>query len=161
MESMKMRNRRKEYQKARAIASFDLPNRPEVEDHNLTHVPFRSGCIHCIRGTRRRSACKGGTMGKRSRQSNDYMYSPKKVNAEESERSRKRKHDVGQPIMVGVNRKIGGIHAHQLKYNGCGDPWMATRIAADTEELRYGGSRVVQKTHWQLLTLLRQVVVTR
>ena len=27
-----------------------LPSRAEVEAHNLTHLPFRSWCRHCVRG---------------------------------------------------------------------------------------------------------------
>ena len=32
---------------------FTLPKMPEwevIENHNLTHVPFRDWCVHCIRG---------------------------------------------------------------------------------------------------------------
>ena len=47
-----------EHQKARASASPDLPNRREVEDHNLTHIPFRSWCNHSLKGRGRRSAHK-------------------------------------------------------------------------------------------------------
>ena len=49
-----------EHQKARAIASLELPNRREVEDHNLTHVPFRSWCNHCMGGRGRRRALNKG-----------------------------------------------------------------------------------------------------
>lgn len=27
-----------------------LPNRADIDQHNLTHVPFRSWCEHCVRG---------------------------------------------------------------------------------------------------------------
>ena len=43
-----------EHQEARAMASPNIPSRREVEDHNLTHIPFRSWC----RGRGRRSAHK-------------------------------------------------------------------------------------------------------
>ena len=42
-----------------------------------------------------------------------------------------------------VDRKTGGVHAHHVKCKGSGDHWIAVRIAADIEELGYGGSRVV------------------
>ena len=38
-----------EHQKARAMASPDHPSRRAVEDHNTTHIPFRSWCDHCLR----------------------------------------------------------------------------------------------------------------
>ena len=37
-----------EHQKTRAMASPDLPSGREVEDHNLTHIPFRSCCNHLL-----------------------------------------------------------------------------------------------------------------
>ena len=27
-----------------------LPSRQEVEDHEKTHLPYRSWCTHCVRG---------------------------------------------------------------------------------------------------------------
>ena len=30
-----------------------LPSTEEVEEHNLTHLPFRNWCSHCVRGTGR------------------------------------------------------------------------------------------------------------
>ena len=48
-------------------------------------------------------------------------------------------------MIVGVDRKTGRAHAHQVKCKGSGVPWIATRIAADIEELGCGRSRVVLK----------------
>ena len=80
-----------EHQKARAIASPELPSRREVEDHNLTHVPFRSRCNHCMggRGRRRASIEKGhdGSEGVDDRAvttfSVDHGYLTEDGNAEE------------------------------------------------------------------------------
>ena len=27
-----------------------MPTRAEIEEHNLTHLPYRSWCRHCVRG---------------------------------------------------------------------------------------------------------------
>ena len=40
---------------------------------------------------------------------------------------------------AGMDRTIGGVHAHQVKSEDSGDPWIATRIAVGIEELGYGG----------------------
>ena len=48
---------------------------------------------------------------------------------------------------MGVDRKTGGAPAHQVKCQGSGDCWIATRIAADIEQLGLGGSRVVLKAN--------------
>ena len=64
---------------------------------------------------------------------------------------------------MGVDRKTGGVHAHQVKCKGSGDPWIATRIAPDIEELGYGGSRVVLKADQEvaIADVQRQVVAVR
>ena len=50
-----------------------------------------------------------------------------------------------------------------MNCNGSGDPWIATRIAANTEDLGYGGSRVVLKADQEVAVadVHRQVVAAR
>ena len=50
-----------------------------------------------------------------------------------------------------------------MKCEGSGHPWIATRIAAHIEELRYGGSRVVLKADQEvaIADVQRQVVAAR
>ena len=64
---------------------------------------------------------------------------------------------------MGVDRKTGGVHAHQVKCKGSGDPWIATRVAADIEELGSGGSRVVLKADQEVAIAdeQRQVVASK
>ena len=70
---------------------------------------------------------------------------------------------LGRPIIVGVDRKTGGVHAHKVKCKGSGDPWIATRVAADIEELGSGGSRVVLKADQDVAIAdeQRQVVASK
>ena len=35
------------------ILNPQLPSKEEVDEHNLTHLPFRNWCSHCVRGTGR------------------------------------------------------------------------------------------------------------
>ena len=112
-----------EHQKARAIASPDLPRRREVEEHNLTHIPFRCWCNHCLRGRGRRSAHKrrdGVDDRAVTTYSIDYMYLTEGSAT------------LGRPIIVGVDTETGGVHAHQVKSKGSSDRWIATRIAAES-----------------------------
>ena len=32
------------------VADPKLPTQTEIDEHNLTHLPFRNWCKHCIRG---------------------------------------------------------------------------------------------------------------
>ena len=47
-----------EHQKARAIASFEIPSRREVGYNNITHIPFRTWCDQYLRGRGKRNAHK-------------------------------------------------------------------------------------------------------
>ena len=70
---------------------------------------------------------------------------------------------LGRLVIVGVDRKTGGLHTHQVKCKGSGDTWIATRIAADLAELGHGRSRVVLKADQELAIAdaQRQVVAVR
>ena len=70
---------------------------------------------------------------------------------------------VGRPIIVGVDRKTGGVHAHQARCKGSGNPCIAARIVADMEELGCGGSRVVLKADQEvaIADVHRQAVAAR
>ena len=32
------------------VADPKMPTQAEIDEHNLTHMPYRSWCIHCVRG---------------------------------------------------------------------------------------------------------------
>lgn len=48
------------------VLSPQLPSKEEVDEHNLTHLPFRNWCQHCVRGT-------GCSADHRSRQRDDGL----------------------------------------------------------------------------------------
>ena len=35
--------------RARPLPQPRLPSRQEVQEHELTHIPYRSWCVHCVR----------------------------------------------------------------------------------------------------------------
>ena len=43
------------------IRNVKLPSLAEIEEHNLTHLPYRNWCRHCVRGRGKESAHKAGT----------------------------------------------------------------------------------------------------
>ena len=53
-------------ERARPLPQPRLPSRQEVQEHELTHIPYRSRCVHCVRGAgrsdahRRRARQEGG-----------------------------------------------------------------------------------------------------
>ena len=43
-------------ERARPLPQPRLPSRQEVQEHELTHIPYRSWCVHCVRGAGRSDA---------------------------------------------------------------------------------------------------------
>ena len=67
------------------------PSKREMEEHMLTHIPYRSWCPHCVRGKARAKYHKGAKNEDHIPVvSADYMY----MESKESE-------DEGMPILVG------------------------------------------------------------
>ena len=46
-------------ERARPLPQSRLPSRQEVQEHELTHIPYRSWCVHCVRGAERSNAHRG------------------------------------------------------------------------------------------------------
>ena len=40
-------------ERVRPLPQPRLPSRQEVQEHELTHIPYRSWCVHCVRGAGR------------------------------------------------------------------------------------------------------------
>ena len=52
---------------SRAVTTFKSlykPSQAEVDDHYLTHLPYRSWCRHCVKGRGKEMAHTRGTMEK-------------------------------------------------------------------------------------------------
>ena len=43
-------------ERARPLPEPRLPSRQKVREHELTHIPYRSLCVHCVRGAGRSDA---------------------------------------------------------------------------------------------------------
>ena len=46
-------------EKAKPIPQPRRPTRREIEQHELTHIPYRSWCVHCVRGAGRSDPHRG------------------------------------------------------------------------------------------------------
>ena len=93
------------------------PSKEEVARHMVNHVPFRSWCVHCVKGKahgnqhRRRKAIEGET--REPVVSVDYMF----MHDNQGEGEEK-----GMPIMVVKDRKRGSLEQE----------WFRRRAIMDT-----------------------------
>ena len=96
--------------KTRLCQPCNLPTRAEVEDHMVSHLPFRSCCTHCVKG----KAVTGQHRSSQEEKSEvnkvhmDYMFFEKKKQGEGEEEYKKR---AGSPAIVIVDNRNGLIAA--------------------------------------------------
>ena len=85
-----------EAQVPKVVKCDPRPSQEEVDKHNVTHLPYRSWCPHCIRGKAKRRAHRKRVREKRQGIpviSLDYMWMKGKKEEEDTEQE-------GNPIMV-------------------------------------------------------------
>ena len=63
-----------EAQPARLGNVLALPSESEVEQHELTHLPFRNWCRHCVRAKGKESPHHEASLGSVSKFATDYMF---------------------------------------------------------------------------------------
>ena len=158
-------------ERARPLPKPRLPSRQEVQEHELTHIPCRSWCVHCVRGAGRSDAHR-----RRARQdeegreqhtttwSIDYAFmidSGDLCTREEMERVVWEK--TRDTVLVSEDLATGGICAHLVLAQGNGDPWIAGKIKDDIEDLEYGGALVRLKSDQEpaIVDVQRAVIATR
>ena len=158
-------------ERARPLPQPRLPSRQEVQEHELTHIPYRSWCVHCVRGAGRSDAHR-----RRARQDEeereqhmttcgiDYAFmidTGDLCTREEMERVGWDK--TRDTVLVSEDLATGGIRAHLVSAKGNGDSWIAGKIKDDIEEFGYGGAPVRIKSDQEpaIVDVQRAVIAKR
>ena len=139
--------------KAREIMSE--PTEREIREHELTHLPFRSWCKHCVRGRAVNYGHHVHVQEDKDEQqvpiiSVDYMYM-KSSDQEETK-------EEGQPIMVMKDRKSKFITAHVIEEKG-ENPYAIKRLGQDIGMLGY--NRIVLKSDGEPAIVALKAAVKR
>ena len=71
-----------EAQKAKAARVPSKPSKEEVDEHMITHLPFRAWCPHCVKGKSKGKPHQKATPGSREMPivTMDYMFMDDKQN---------------------------------------------------------------------------------
>ena len=143
-----------ERERARPLPQPRLSSRQEVQEHELTHIPYRSWCVQCVRGAGRSDAHRRrARQGEEEREQHittwsiDYAFmidNGDLCTREEMERVGWDK--TRDTVLVSENLATGGIRAHVNLARGNGDPWIAGKIKDDIGEFGYGGAFVCVKS---------------
>ena len=148
-----------EGQKAKQIRQPQQPTRQELEEHELTHVPFRDWCVHCCKGKVRNNPHRVNKEKDEETKENatttismDYMYL-----------TGKNKEDDKYPILVMVDRKTKAIVGHAVQCKGSKDDWAIKRVLLDIEDFGYAGIKIILKSDQEpaMVDLQRKVMEAR
>ena len=125
-------------ERARPLPQTRLPSRQEVQEQELTHIPHRSWCVHCVRGAGRSDAHRRRDEEEREQHittwSIDYAFmidNGDLCTREEMERVGWDK--TRDTVLVSEDLATGGIRAHLVLAKGNGDTWIAGKIKDDIE----------------------------
>ena len=120
-----------EARKAKGIQVSETPTQKDVDEHMLTHIPFRSWCKYCVMG-------RGVSMQHRKIDKSeetiptisiDYAFLNQKQEVENEERS-------GMPILAIKDRKTGMMQSRVVPSKG-NDKYAIKRLKKDLELLGY------------------------
>ena len=103
------------------------PSKNDIEEHMMTHIPFRSWCPHCVRGKAKAAYHNMKAKGPEdiSVVSMDYMY----METAESD-------DRGMPILVTKDRTTGWTSARVVPKKGK-HPYAVKGVMQDIEWMGY------------------------
>ena len=127
-----------------------LPSSEELEEHMMSHIPFRSWCDHCIRA--RGVAAKHVHEDKEERYFSvvhmDYMFFTKKREIESDEEFSTR---AGFPILVMMDVETGVVGAQFIQQKGVHD-WSIKVLRKFLETL--GHKKVAVRSHQERVIIV-------
>ena len=120
----------------RKVAEPRMPTQVEIEEHNITHLPYRFWCIHCVRGRGEQA----GHLRQEERPEKaipevhmDYCFM-------------ERKSDDVQPMLVARDRDTRMTVSFLVQKKGAVDDYVIRRLLQFLRELGYRENKVVVRS---------------
>ena len=152
-----------EAQPAKGLRSPYIPTKAEIDEHELTHLPPRSWCKHCVACRsyedqhRTRELSEGEKESAITTVSMDYYYlnenwedrktrkekEAQGIYAEDEDPEVKRRR--GKPIIAVYDGTLKGGMTHRVAQKGKGNGWIIRKIKKDIDDLGYSGGRIALK----------------
>ena len=153
-----------ETQAPRAAKSPHTPSQREIDDHNLTHCPYRAWCEACVRG-KAKDDCHTTITGtdadsSATRVCIDYRFLTEKVKAQENEHTEEIKANVSMTILVMLETMCRSIWAYAVENKGSDDR-VAEQIVDDLETVGLAGERIIIKADQEVAITELQRTVAR
>ena len=155
-----------EAQAPRAAKAPNKPSQREIDEHDLTHCPYRAWCEACVRG-QAKDDCHMTITGPDAESSVtrvciDYCFLTEKVKAQENEHTQEVKANVSMTILVMLETMCRSIWAYVVEHKGS-DSWLTEQIVDDLETIGLANERIVIKADQEtaITDLQRSVAMLR
>ena len=129
-----------------------LPSPAEVAEHQLTHLPFRSWCRHCVRGCGQAEPHRQAMRdeGALPEVHLDYCFMGTKT-------------EEAQPILVARDRDSRMTLSFLVREKGAADPYVVRRVIAFLKEIGYEGRTVIVKSDQEspICAVVEKLIVAR
>ena len=106
-----------------------LPSQNEIDEHNLTHLPFRDWCPFCIRG-------RGLSSGHFARKTPEESQVPT-ISIDYCFLGDETTRDTDLPVLVVRDRRTKSVWAHPVPAKGVENPFGAKQLLKDIESTGY------------------------
>ena len=138
-----------EGERQRTVRTPKKPNPQEVEEHELTHCPYRSWCEHCVKGQAKdddHPAVKVDLAESTIvRVIMDYCFLQEGVTTKKTEAEERTTAKSSMTVMVMLETLCHSIWAYAVQAKGATEAWMAEQIVEDLETVGVANERIIMK----------------
>ena len=151
----------------RAARSPAKPGAKEVEDHDLSHCPPRSWCVHCVKGQAkdfRHETVRGDYAESLvARVCMDYCFLTEGVKKTEDSNAKVEMAKTSLTVLVMTETECKSIWAYAVEVKGVSDPWIVEQIVEDLETIGLTEERLVLKTDQEssITDLQKEIALAR
>ena len=153
-----------EAEKVRPIRAPGQPSQKEIDDHELTHCPYRSWCDHCVRGQAKDSPHRtiAGEFADESivRVVLDYCFFQEDLKPEDVEEKNTASDKMTMTVLVMLETLCHSIWAYTVRSKGASEAWVAEHIVEDMETVGVTEERLIVKADQEIsITDVQKAVV--
>ena len=138
-----------EGEKVKAFRAPRKPSQKEVDDHELSHVPYRDWCEPCIRGQAKDAHHRTvtGELAESSvvRVSMDYCFVKEDVVEKDNEHEETTIARMAMTVLVMMDTLCSSIWSYAVKSKGMAEKWVAEQMAEDIETIGLSEERIILK----------------
>ena len=125
------------------------PTSKEVEEHELTHCPYRAWCDACVRGQAKDDShpTVKGEMAESTvvRVMLDYCFFQEGITSKQNDHEESTKARTSMTVLVMLETLCHSIWGYAVESKGASEEWVVEQIVEDLETVGVSGERIIVK----------------